>query len=170
MKPRPTPSCARPLQQHGTTLIEVLVALVVLSVGLLGLAGLQLNALKLNQTAMQRSEATLFAYSILDQMRADAAVAKAGGYDQAFADWPPSSGPLLSWSEAMNNSLGASASAEICRATNDDDDECASIPSAGDEVFRVSVRWNEATITTASGDNPLAGGEEPLTLTVVGRL
>lgn len=166
MKPRPTPSRARPPQQHGTSLIEVLVALVVLSVGLLGLAGLQLNALKLNQTAMQRSEATLFAYSILDQMRADAASARTGDYDMAFADWPPSSGPLLSWSDAMDSGLGASATGQICRVAEDDDDECTN--SLSDEVFRISVRWNESTITTASGANTLAGGEQ--TLTVVGRL
>lgn len=166
MKPIYVPSSARPLQQHGTSLIEVLVALVVLSVGLLGLAGLQLNALKLNQTAMQRSEATLLAYSILDQMRADAAVAKAGGYDFSFGDPLPDA--LSTWGEAMESSLGAGASAEICRAINDDDPGCASPPSADGEVFRVSVLWNEGMITTAGGDNPLAGGEQ--TLTVVGRL
>lgn len=168
MKPRSTPSCARPLQHHGTSLIEVLVALVVLSVGLLGLAGLQLNALKLNQTAMQRSEATLFAYSILDQMRADAAVAKAGGYDIAFADLPADGSPLAVWRTAMEGSLGISANGQVCRVaalTLPEVDNCTNDPL--DEFFRVTVSWDEATIATNSGTT-LAGGEQ--TLTVVGRL
>ena len=162
MKPTYVPSSLRP-RQHGTSLIEVLVALVVLSVGLLGLAGLQLNALKLNQAAMQRSEATLFAYSILDQMRADSRAAKAGAYDATFADPLPDA--ISTWREAMDSSLGASARAQICRVTDDDDDECTN--NLSDEVFRISVRWNESTVAT-SGGNTMAGGEQ--TLTVVGRL
>jgi len=59
-----------PLQQAGFTLIEVLIAVLLLSVGLLGLAGLQTASLRNNGSALMRSQATTIAYDILDQMRA----------------------------------------------------------------------------------------------------
>jgi type IV pilus assembly protein PilV len=57
----------------GFTLIEVLVAMLVLAVGLLGLAGLQAASLKNNQSAYNRSQATQLAYDITDRMRANVA-------------------------------------------------------------------------------------------------
>ncbi|MCB1919948.1 MAG: type IV pilus modification protein PilV [Candidatus Competibacteraceae bacterium] len=57
--------------QHGFTLIEVLVTVVVLAIGLLGLAGLQATALKYNSTAYQRSQAVILAYDIIERMRAN---------------------------------------------------------------------------------------------------
>lgn len=59
-------------KNNGFTLIEVLVSTVVLSIGLLGLAGLQAGNLKNNQSAYYRSQATQLAYDIADRMRANA--------------------------------------------------------------------------------------------------
>src|SRR5690606_3260878 len=67
---------ARP--QHGFSLIEVLVALLVLSVGLLGLAMLQIEGLKHNTDAYYRTQATVLAYDIIDRMRANSDAAKNG--------------------------------------------------------------------------------------------
>ena len=53
-------------RMQGFTLFEVLIALVVLSVGLLGLASLQTNTLKFNQGAYLRSQATNLAYDNVD--------------------------------------------------------------------------------------------------------
>lgn len=57
----------------GFTLIEVLIAMVVLAVGLLGLAGLQATSLRNNQSAYNRSQATQLAYDLADRMRANVA-------------------------------------------------------------------------------------------------
>ena len=54
---------------EGFSLIEVLVALFVLSIGLLGLAALQTTGLKLNHQSYERTQATLQAYDIIDRMR-----------------------------------------------------------------------------------------------------
>ncbi|HIG65418.1 MAG TPA: type IV pilus modification protein PilV [Methyloprofundus sp.] len=64
---------------QGFTLIEVLIAVVVLAVGLLGLAGLQTTSLKHNQTAYFRSQATQMAYDMADRIRANHDEAKLGG-------------------------------------------------------------------------------------------
>lgn len=58
-------------RHDGFTLVEVLIALVVLSIGLLGLASLQTNALKFSHSGYQHSQATFLAYDILDRMRAN---------------------------------------------------------------------------------------------------
>ncbi|MGB5650147.1 MAG: type IV pilus modification protein PilV [Sedimenticolaceae bacterium] len=71
---------------RGFTLLEVLVALIVLSIGLLGLSGLQTTGLRGNHSALLRSEATMLANDILDRMRANRQEALDGSYNIAFAD------------------------------------------------------------------------------------
>ena len=56
-------------KQTGFNLIEVMVSLVIFSIGLLGLAGLQQVGLTQNTTAMQRTVAMGQAYDLFDRMR-----------------------------------------------------------------------------------------------------
>jgi type IV pilus assembly protein PilV len=67
-------------RQAGFSLLETLIAVLVLSVGVLGLAGLQFIGLKEGQTSYQRSQAVLLAYEIADRMRANRAAAATGAY------------------------------------------------------------------------------------------
>lgn len=53
----------------GFTLIEILISVVVLAIGLLGMAALQMNGLRNNQSAYFRAQATLLAYDMADRMR-----------------------------------------------------------------------------------------------------
>ena len=71
--------------QQGFTLLEVLVAVVVLSIGLLGLAGLQASGLAQNNNAYQRTQATLLAYDMLDRMRANFDGVRLGYYNDVSA-------------------------------------------------------------------------------------
>jgi type IV pilus assembly protein PilV len=63
----------RPRRSRGFSLMEVLVALLVLAIGLLGLAALQAQGLRYNHDAYVRSQATSLAYDIIDRMRANRA-------------------------------------------------------------------------------------------------
>lgn len=65
----------------GFTLLEVLVSIVVLSIGLLGMAGLIASGLKSNHMANYRGHATMLADDILDRMRANKTLAEASGFD-----------------------------------------------------------------------------------------
>jgi len=78
----------RPARQRGFTLLEVLVALIVLSIGLLGLSGLQTTGLRNNHSAFLRSQATLVTTDILDRMRANREAAKGGDYDINYGATP----------------------------------------------------------------------------------
>jgi len=57
--------------QEGMTLIEVLVAMLILGVGLLGAAMVQLNALKYTDSSRMTSQASFIAYDLLDRIRAN---------------------------------------------------------------------------------------------------
>ncbi len=58
---------------RGFSLLEVLIALLILSIGLLGLAALQMRGLKYNHDAYVRSQSTILAYDIMDRMRGNSA-------------------------------------------------------------------------------------------------
>ncbi|MBD2858718.1 type IV pilus modification protein PilV [Spongiibacter sp. KMU-158] len=72
---------SRYYKQAGTSLIEVMVAVLVSAVGVLGAALLQMNAVKFNQTANSRSTAVFLASDISDRMRANRPDALSGNYD-----------------------------------------------------------------------------------------
>lgn len=69
---------------RGFTLVEVLVSLVVLSIGLLGIAKLMLFSSHSNDSAYLRSQATDLAYEMLDYMRSNVVQAGPNG-TPAFA-------------------------------------------------------------------------------------
>ncbi|WP_126456347.1 type IV pilus modification protein PilV [Sulfuriflexus mobilis] len=71
---------------RGFSLVEVLVAVFVLAIGLLGLAGLQAKSLQFNYSAYQRSQATMLAYDIIDRMRANLGEAQATPSSYDIAD------------------------------------------------------------------------------------
>jgi type IV pilus assembly protein PilV len=65
----------------GFTLVEVLVSLLVLSVGLLGVGKLMFGAIRSDDSAFMRTQATALAYQMLDAMRANRPTALSQGYD-----------------------------------------------------------------------------------------
>lgn len=67
-------------KETGFTLTEVLISLVVLSIGLLGLASVQTESLKKNNDAYLSSIASTQASDIIDRMRSNYEQAKNGGY------------------------------------------------------------------------------------------
>jgi len=119
----------RRARQSGVGLIEVLVAVLVLSIGFLGVAALEARSLSTNNSAMARSMATISSYSILDAMRADVDNAKGGAYNTSSPLSPascPAAGTTLAsvqlkqWCDQLGTSVGKVATttgAVQCSAT-----------------------------------------------------
>jgi len=61
----------KPNSQQGLTMVESLVALVVISIGLLGIAALQLTSMKNNSSALQHSKAVWAGYNMADRIRSN---------------------------------------------------------------------------------------------------
>lgn len=76
-------------RHSGFALVEVLVAVIVLAIGLLGLAGLHASGFRDNHGAYVRTQATYAANDLADRMRANRAAAIAGNYEVAAVPVTP---------------------------------------------------------------------------------
>lgn len=128
--------------QRGVSLIEVLVAVLIMGVGLLGIAAMQATALRNSQSALERSQAVIQSYSILDAMRANIAVAQAGGYNLAMTCAPPTGSSLAAsdqanWINSLKGTGGIGASS--CGAINCNANACT-----------VTVRWDDSRASGGS--------------------
>ena len=125
-------------KQRGVTLIEVLVALLILSVGLLGLARLQTVGIQQNHGAWLRSQGTNFAYDITDRMRANRESALDGDYD--IAEQALTCNPVLAPTGSVAARDLAEWRNEIACALPDGR---GFIEGAGNR-FTVTIRWNDS--------------------------
>lgn len=119
--------------QRGVGLIEVLITVLILSVGLLGLAGLQIVSLKNNQSAMERSLAVVQSYTMIEAIRADTESAKQGRFNIGLGDTAGSgtfpAGVHAIWREQLKQNLGDTATGSIsCSNT-----ECT-----------ITVQWDDS--------------------------
>jgi type IV pilus assembly protein PilV len=128
-----------PLHSRGYSLIEVLVAIVVLSLGLLGFAALQITGLTSNKIAGSRSQASVLAYVITDAMRANRAnvstyvhtvgAAAPTGTDQASTD-------VKTWLDALSKQLPSGDGGITVETTTG--------------VTTITVQWSENKSSTPS--------------------
>jgi len=82
-------------------MLEILVAILVLSLGLLGLAGLQTLGLRNNTASSQRTMATQLAYDMSDRMRANINSVAAGDYNYASYSTSNAAG-VSTWTNGIN--------------------------------------------------------------------
>jgi len=124
---------------RGMTLIEVLVTLVIISVGLLGVAGLQLTTLRNNYDAYVRSQAAMLAADILDRMRANRDQALDNDYTIAIGATPDTSTAagrdLAQWKETLSTQLPNGDGAVRTLVTD---------PVTGfAQVVEITIQWGE---------------------------
>ena len=124
----------------GMTLVEVLVTLVLISVGLLGVAALQLTSLKNNQESYVRSQAAMLAADILDRMRSNQTgfnagnydmAADASGFDQGRCGGTVAADDIAAWQAAINRLLPGSDGDAAGRIVRDE------------RIVTITIRWRE---------------------------
>jgi type IV pilus assembly protein PilV len=158
----------------GFTLVEVLVALLVLSIGLLGIGKLVMFSARANDSAYLRSQATALGYSMLDAMRANRLTALSGaGYSGAASAAanpgtncnlasPCTNGTLLAqydmwqWNNDILTALGPTGYGTVSTATVTD-------PASGaiSVTATVTVQWNDTVAQQTFGS---AAGNMVVTL------
>ncbi len=64
----------------GIAILEILIALIVVSIGVLGMAGMQLNGIRIAKGSYNRSQAVLYAETAVAQMRANPSAIESMAY------------------------------------------------------------------------------------------
>jgi len=144
--------------QSGVGLIEVLIAVLVLSIGFLGMAALQSKALSNNNSAMVRSIGTIASYSILDAMRVDLAGVRAGDYDNYTVTVPDT------WGEPGDCAGLGQGSALTRTHQNQWCDDLGSLMGPGTQGEIVSNGGGNYTITITFNDERATGGAAAQTM------
>lgn len=132
----------------GFTLIEVLIAILVMGFGLLGFAMLQTMSLRFSQSANQRTQATNLAYDLLDQMRANRLTAAqyeaasfedgaGGACSRPIGGLATVAANITRWQCQVVGALGADASAVV-------------VYNAG--VVAVTLSWGDEQRWNADAD------------------
>lgn len=133
------PAPRQRFRQSGVSLTEVLVTIVVLSVGLLGLSGLQLGSMQATNSAAQRYEATLLAGEILERMRANPVQARDGLYDIDVGEDPGGGNRAADDLAAWKARLGALPEGD------------GSVLVGADNRVTIVVQWSDAFAVAPDG-------------------
>ena len=146
--------------QRGFTLMEILITVVIMSVGLLGLAGLQFDSLRGNQNAYMGSVATSQAWDAADRLRANIPGVDADNYtspnsgtshncqSSACSSSDLAEFDKYEWHQA-NADLLPDGQGVICVDSTPDDGvsqashECDGTLVGGIRMFAVKVWWDD---------------------------
>jgi type IV pilus assembly protein PilV len=138
---------------RGFTLLEVLIAVLILSIGLLGLAGLQTASLKFNTSAYYLTQATALAYDFTDRMRANRDAALDGDYDIAYADPPPACGVAAAGATIAERDINVWRNALACALPLGN----GRVEAGADDTFTITVQWDETRGEVIDGVEPVFG-------------
>ncbi|GGX55164.1 type IV pilus modification protein PilV [Saccharospirillum salsuginis] len=155
--------------QAGLGLIEVLISVLVLAVGLLGFAGLQTQAIRMNYDAFQRTRASLLAEELFDRMRANREVAMTSeNYFHDFGDALPQINKSCVIDDSETDPLGNTCTtAELAkwdlrnwlqRLQNNSPGASAEVVRT-DGVYLVTIRMNELAEGELAANNSTTESE-----------
>ena len=141
-----------PRDCRGMSLLEVMIAVLILAIGLLGVAALQATALRNSQGSLARSQAVMESYAIFDAIRAAVPaeavnnapqkVTATTAYTMPRTCATPAAGTTLAtsdlslWIATMQETLGPGSCGTVTCAAN---------------VCTVVVEWNEQRTTGGVG-------------------
>jgi len=135
------------MNQEGFSLTEVLVSVLVLAIGIVGAAGMQLTALRTSRQSMRQSVASELATEMADRIRASGAVLKSGDGDSPFAgiDYSASAEPVATSMDCQ----GSRASCDLSQMARFEIHEWeqrlkTALPKARAKICRDANPWDSA--------------------------
>lgn len=147
----------------GTSLIEVLVSLLVLSGGLLGMAGVQAVSLRNNQSAYFRTQATTLTIDISERMRANKTGVDNGAYDNVAGAATAAcftvggctatqmaSQDILDWTAEVAAALPGGDAVVCLDSTGDDGTPAAPACDGTGNVYAIKIWWDDDRDGTAN--------------------
>lgn len=162
-----------PRVQRGVSMIEVLVAVLIFTIGLIGLGGLLITATKSNVSAYVRTQVTFLASNMADRMRANPVGLWTASYDSKaypISGTPPACNAAtgctpaqvalrdqIAWSQQLTNSLPAvgPTSIQCVKPAFDPTAQYAMRPPYGGSCT-MTITWAERGLT--GGDDKVAAG------------
>lgn len=163
--------------QSGVGMVEILVAVLILSIGVLGFAGMQLKALKSTGSTFYRSQATVLADDILSRISVNPGQLAAYSTAATWAAAPVADNAVPSWWNACSTSSGGATTAcsqaalvawdinqsawMAAHLLPNGSAQVAQCPGAGVQTYCVTIAWNKTTLakcdlaaaTADTGDN-----------------
>lgn len=149
--------------QWGTTLMEVLVSMLVLSFGLLGMAGVQSVSLRNNQAAYFRTQASMLSSDIIERMRANKIGVDNNAYDDvagaATAACFTTAGctpnqmaaqDIAAWDAAVAAALPGGVGVVCLDSTGNDGTAAAMACDGAGNIYAVKVFWDDNRDGTAN--------------------
>lgn len=136
--------------QRGVLLLEILITVVILSVGLLGLAAMQLQGTQSNHSAYLRSQASFLSYDILDRMRSNRSLAlNMSSYAINMSDPAPTSTTNCAAASCNSSEMALFDMSEWKQATT------SILPSGNGEIFftaaaagspivNINIQWQDS--------------------------
>ena len=128
-------------QQRGFSLVEVLIALIIMSVGMLGIAGLYVQSMQAGRTSMFRHQAVTLAGDVADRIRANprAGIAYAGfgadhncvGQGVDCSEAQMAANDILIWDQEALDSL---PNGDVIVAFND---------AVNPPLYTITIQWTE---------------------------
>lgn len=124
-------------RMRGVSLIEVLVSVVIVAIGLLGIAAMQSVALRGGQSSLETSQAVMQTHSIMEAMRANRA--NAADYNMALTCDVPTGGTraandLRDWVIALKETIGQGQASDTTT--------CGQVTGCPD-ACQVTVQWDD---------------------------
>lgn len=133
-------------KNRGFTLLEVLISVVVLSIGLLGIAGLQAFGQQNNHSAYLRTQATALAYDMIDRMRANKVGVAGGNYNAVDTTTTTYANPGCASGTTCSAALMAQYDAydwQTSLASQLPSGNGQVVGAGSGSVFTITVMWND---------------------------
>ncbi|MEH6671147.1 type IV pilus modification protein PilV [Halopseudomonas sp.] len=138
--------------QEGLSLLEVMIAIFITAIGVLGAAAMQLSALKYTDSSRLTSQASFIVYDVIDRIRANADPAQLPRYEIASLDSAP----------GVANSVLSTDLIDFAKAVAALPGGAGSIAVDGSEVT-VEISWSEGRAGGTDNEGNIQRGELAVT-------